>query len=146
MSGVVRFYTKLTPCGCTVEHVSRGGRTKTKRFRNGYASSELSAAAWIREQVNSLVDFITSEDLEMPAIEINGEAIYVNVWVAEVQWDDESWERVADDMSSREQAIDAARSFFATQEIQAQPFRVFVRPINVPRIDRYNQPPRNGID
>ncbi len=52
----IRFTTRLTRCGCTVNMVTPV-RTQVKRFRRGYACSEISAKRWIREQIEGYREY-----------------------------------------------------------------------------------------
>jgi hypothetical protein len=52
----IRFTTRLTPCSCTVT-MTTPMRTQTKRFRKGYACSELSAKRWIEEQIDAYREY-----------------------------------------------------------------------------------------
>jgi hypothetical protein len=52
----IRFTTRTTPCGCTVT-METPFRKKVKRFRRGYACSEISATRWIREQIKGYQEY-----------------------------------------------------------------------------------------
>jgi len=73
----IRFTTRLTPHGCTVT-MTTPVRTRTKRFRNGYGCSEISARRWIKEQIDGYREYEESrkaEGLDTPArlFFVNGE-------------------------------------------------------------------------
>lgn len=68
----IHFTTRETPRGCTVEVTWPSGRKQSKRFRNGYAHSTLSAEKWIAEQIGVVKEFVEIEGWDRPEIFING--------------------------------------------------------------------------
>ncbi len=75
MTKTVSFSKRPTPHGCTVEVVWPSGRKQYKRFRNGYACSKLSAAGWIREQINILKESIAIDNYSIPDVFVEGELV-----------------------------------------------------------------------
>lgn len=73
MTKTITFTTRKTPNGCTATVIWQSGRTQTKRFRNGYACSELSAKKWINEQIATIEEMCITQELEKPNVIINGE-------------------------------------------------------------------------
>jgi hypothetical protein len=73
---VVRFTTRETPNGCTVEVVWPSGRKQVKRFRNGYAHSTLAAKRWICDQVSVIAESVQLGDVPvLPDIYVNSELL-----------------------------------------------------------------------
>jgi len=67
---VIKFETRKTPRGCTVTRT--GPRhVRTKRFRDGYAHSTLSAQKWIREEINCILEAVAVDGLVMPDIYVD---------------------------------------------------------------------------
>jgi hypothetical protein len=64
------FTIRKTPHGATVTVVTPIGRTRTKRFRNGYASAVLTARKWISEEVDVIRECEKIEGLEPSTIDI----------------------------------------------------------------------------
>jgi hypothetical protein len=68
---VFKFETRETPKGCTVVRI--GPRhTRTKRFRNGYAHSTISAKRWIAEEIACILEMVDIDGYPMPEIYVNG--------------------------------------------------------------------------
>jgi hypothetical protein len=75
MSPEIRFTTRRTPRGCTVT-MTTPVRTQTKRFRSGYACSELSAKRWIMEQIKGYRDY--ENECKKEGREIQDRLFFIN--------------------------------------------------------------------
>lgn len=71
----IEFTTRKTPRGCTVTMTWPSGRVRTKRFRDGYAYSEISAMRWIRYQIDVIEEMSHLGGNEMPGVFINDEEV-----------------------------------------------------------------------
>jgi hypothetical protein len=71
----IRFTTRVTPNGCTVTMVTPV-RTRTKRFRNSYGCSEISARRWIKEQIDGYREYEESRKSE--GLDTSARLFFVN--------------------------------------------------------------------
>lgn len=71
----IRFTTRTTARGCAVT-MTTPVRKKTKRFRSGYACSELSAKRWIMEQIEGYRDY--ENECKKEGREIQDRLFFIN--------------------------------------------------------------------
>lgn len=74
MTKTAEFWTRPTEQGCWV-HWRTVKSVGKKFFRNGYAHSETSAAAYIRERIAVIQELINIDDIEVPFVYINGQQL-----------------------------------------------------------------------
>ena len=77
MQKKVRFEVTYTDSGVTVRHFTVGSDRPPgiKMFRKGYAGLSSKVDNWIHERINSYREFVVTEDVPMPDIEVVGHVL-----------------------------------------------------------------------